>query len=110
MCFSFLLSQQEMLYFAFDNASFKIDTPDGKNHLHAAVIVAYQNKTNKKEESHLVIKRNSKSGSKRNQDPIYKVSYCQLPNRTIQGLKIVFHCVQLIKSNLILQMMQSGVY
>ena len=110
MCFSFLLSQQEMLYFAFDNASFKIDTPDGKNHLHATVIVAYQNKTNKKEESHLVIKRNSKSESKTNQDPIYKVSYCQLPNRTMQGVKIVFHCVQLIKSNLILQMMQSGVY
>ena len=97
MCFSFLLSQQEMPYFVFDNASFKIDTPDGKNHLHGTVIVAYQNKNNKKEESHLVIKQNSKSESKRSQDPIYKVSYCQLPNRTIQSVKIVLHCVQLIK-------------
>ena len=49
MCISpFPLSQQEMLYFAIDNADLKIDTPDGKNQLHGAVIMAYQNETNKK--------------------------------------------------------------
>ena len=46
--FPFLLSQQEMLYFAIDNVDLKIDTPDGKNQLHGKVIMTYQNKTNKK--------------------------------------------------------------
>ena len=78
----FPLSQQEMLYFAIDNADLKIDTPDGKNQLHGAVIMAYQNETNKKEESDLVIMQNSKWESKRSKDPIYKVKYCQPPNRT----------------------------
>ena len=74
--FPFPLSQQEMLYFAIDNADFKKDTPDGKNHLHGTVIIGYQNETNKKEESDLVIVRNSKRESKRSKDPIYKVKYC----------------------------------
>ena len=83
MCISpFPLSQQEMLYFAIDNADLKIDTPDGKNQLHGAVIMAYQNEINKKEESDLVIMQNSKWESKRSKDPIYKVKYCQPPNRT----------------------------
>ena len=80
--FPFLLSQQEMLYFAIDNVDLKIDTPDGKNQLHGKVIMAYQNKTNKKEESDHVIVRNSKRESKQSKDPIYKVTYCQPPNRT----------------------------
>ena len=71
-----------MLYFAIDNADLKIDTPDGKNQLHGTVIMAYQNETNKKEESDLVFVRNSKRESKRSKDPIYKVKYCQPPNRT----------------------------
>ena len=80
--FPFPLSQQEMLYFAIDNADLKIDTPDGKNQLHGTVIMTYQNETNKKEESDLVIMRNSKRESKLSEDPIYKVKYCHLPNRT----------------------------
>ena len=80
--FPFPLSQQEMLYFAIDNADLKIDTPDGKNQLHGTVIMAYQNETSKKEESDLVIMRNSKRESKLSKDPIYKVKYCHLPNRT----------------------------
>ena len=82
MYFPFPLSQQEMLYFAIDNADLKIDTPDGKNQLHGTVIMTYQNETNKKEESDLVIMRNSKRESKRSKDPIYKVKYCHPPNRT----------------------------
>ena len=39
--FPFHLSQEEMLYFAIDNADLKIDTSDGKNQLHGAVITAY---------------------------------------------------------------------
>ena len=65
-----------MLYFAIDNADFKKDTPDGKNNLHGAVIIGYQNETNKKEESELVNVQNSKRESKRSKDPIYKVKYC----------------------------------
>ena len=49
-----------MPYFIIDHLSLKIDTPDGKNQLHGTVIIAYQNKTNKKEESYLVIVRNSR--------------------------------------------------
>ena len=60
----FPLSQQEMLYFAIDNADLKIDTPDGRNQLHGTVIMAYQNETSKKEESDFVIMRNSKRESK----------------------------------------------
>ena len=44
--------------------------------------MAYQNETNKKEESGLAIVRNSKRESKRSKDRIYKVKYCQPPNRT----------------------------
>ena len=80
--FPFPLSQQQMLYFAIDNADLKIDTPDGKNQLHGTVIMAYQNETNKKDESDLVIMRNSKRQSKRCKDLIYKVRYCHPPNRT----------------------------
>ena len=39
-------------------------------------------KPTKKEESDLVIMQNSKWESKRSKDPIYKVKYCQPPNRT----------------------------
>ena len=60
MYFPFPLSQQEMLYFAIDNGELEIDTPDGKNQLHETVIMADQNETNKKEESDVVIFRNSK--------------------------------------------------
>ena len=61
MCISlFSLSQQEMLYFANDNADLRIDTPVGKNQLHGTLIMAYQNETSNKEESGLVILRNSK--------------------------------------------------
>ena len=80
--FPFPLCQQEMLYFAIDNADLKVDIPDGKNQLHGTVIMAYQNETNKKEDSDLVIVRNSKRESKRSKDPIYKVKYCQPLNRT----------------------------
>ena len=76
------LSQQEMLYFAIDNADLKIDTPDGKNQLHGTVIMAYQNETNKKDESDLVIMQNSKRESKQSKDPIYKVKYSYPPNCT----------------------------
>ena len=79
--FPFPLSQKEMLYFAVDNADLKIDTPDGTNQLHETDIMTYQNETNKKEKSDLVLVRNSKRESKRSKDPIYKVKYCQLSNR-----------------------------
>ena len=75
--FPFPLCQQEMLYFAIDNADLKVDTPDEKNQLHGTVIMPYQNETNKKEDSDLVIVRNSKR-----EDPIYKVKYCQPLNHT----------------------------
>ena len=99
-----------MLYFAIDNADLKIDTPDGKNQLHGTVIMAYQNETNKKDKSDLVIMRNLKRQSKRCKDPIYKVRYCHLQTAQIQNVKIMFHCVQMIKLNSILQMIQSGAY
>ena len=100
MCVSlFFFFQQEMLYFAIDKVNLKIDTPDRKNPLHETVTVACQNERNKKDESNLAIVQNSKSESRKSKDPIYKVSYCQPPNRTIQTVKIMFHCVQLIKSN-----------
>ena len=71
--FPFRLSQQEMLYFAINNTNLKIYTPDGKNQSRRTVIMAYQNETNKKEESDLVIVEISKRGSKQSKDPIYKV-------------------------------------
>ena len=37
--FPFPLCQQEMLYFAIDNADLKVDTPDEKNQLHGTVIM-----------------------------------------------------------------------
>ena len=80
MYFLFPLSQQEMFYFAIDNADLKVDTLDSKNQLHKTFIIAYQNETKQKEESDLVIFRNSKRESKRSKDPIYKVKYCQPPN------------------------------
>ena len=82
--FPFPLSQQEMLYFAIDNADLKIDTPDGKNQLHGTVIMAYQNENSKKEESDLVIMRNSKRESKRSKDPIYKVNTFTLQTAQMQ--------------------------
>ena len=98
------ISQQEMLYFAIDNADLKIDTPDGKNQLHGTIIMAYQNETNKKDESDLAIMQNSKRESKQSKDPFYKVKNCHHPNRTSTDVKFMFHCVQLIKLNSILQM------
>ena len=48
MSFPFFLSQQEILYFAVDNANSKIDKPDCKNQLDGKIIVTYQLKTKKK--------------------------------------------------------------
>ena len=78
--FPFRLSQQKMLYFAINNTNLKIYTPDGKNQSRRTVIMAYQNETNKKEESDLVIVEISKRESKQSKDPIYKVKCCQPPN------------------------------
>ena len=80
MYFPFPLSQQEMLYFTIDNANLKKDTPDGKHQLRGTVVMAYQDETNKMEETDLVIVPDLKRESKRSKDLIYKVIYCQPPH------------------------------
>ena len=73
------------------------------------VIMAYQNETNKKEESELVIIP-QKGNLSEVKIRFIKLNTVTLQTTQIQNVKIMFHCVQLIKLNSILQMIQSGAY
>ena len=66
MYFPSVLSKVDRPYFAIDNADFKRDTKDGKNQLHATVIVVYQNKTSSSEDTESIVLQRTK---KRSQDP-----------------------------------------
>ena len=75
-----------MPYFIIDHPSLKIDTPDGKNQLHGTVIIAYQNKTDKKEESDLVIVQNSRREHKLSKTQFIKLVTINLQTVQTSGV------------------------
>ena len=107
MYFSFVLSQQEMLYFAIDNVDLKIDTLYDKNQLLWAVIMTYQNKTNKIID--LSIERNSKRESRqiKNLRKLITVSLQTVANTECKNYVSLSPTDKL---NFILKIMQSRVY
>ena len=110
MYFLFPLFHQEMLYFAIDNVDVKIDTPYGKNQLHGTVIMAYQNETTKKKSLTLLLCEAQKGNISEVKIRFIKLNTVSLQTVQIQNVKIMFHGVQLIKLNFILQIIRSGVY
>ena len=81
MYFPSVLSKVDRPYFAIDNADFKRDTKDGKNQLHATVIVVYQNQTSSPEDTENIVVQRAikKSGEQKKYDFSTKIQLCVPP-------------------------------
>ena len=99
--FPFPLSQKKKkLYFATDNTDLKTDTRDGKNQLQGQLLWHIKMKPTKRSSLTLLLCKTQ----------FIKLNTVSLQTLLMQNVKIMFHFVQLIKSNFILQMIQSGMY
>ena len=101
MCISlFLFLKKKKLYFATDNTDLKTDTRDGKNQLQGQLLWHIKMKPTKRSSLTLLLCKTQ----------FIKLNTVSLQTVLMQNVKIMFHFVQLIKSNFILQMIQSGMY
>ena len=72
------LSPCDPVFFAIDNTDLKIDTVDGKNHLHGTAIAVYQQQNFSYDQTKLHIERRNHQKLKK---PVYDVSFCPAPPR-----------------------------